>query len=58
MRQSRLRWKGRGGGWIPGRSITYLDAEPVTKHSDGVRQVKVSDRHRDKTAFAESLDAS
>ena len=39
-------------------SITYLDAEPVTKSPDGVRHVKASDPHRDEIAFAEPLDAS
>ena len=39
-------------------SITFLDPEPVTKYSDGVRHVKVSDPHRDEIAFAEPLDAS
>jgi hypothetical protein len=39
-------------------SITFLDVEPVTKYSDGVRHVKVSDPHRDEIAFGAPLDAS
>ncbi len=59
MRRSCLKMEATRWRLDPGvSSIMYLDVEPVTKYSDGVCHLKVSDPHRDEIAFAEPLDAS